>query len=148
MVLDRDVLQHEGGHVQAFLKRLDSRKKDFLAELHIAVVAGGQVVGEEGEFVGDSLNAVAASPDDFENVGIFFVRHDAGPGGEGIREADEAKILVHVQADIVGQFGQGSRDGGHRGGGGFFRFAPGHLRVHDVVVHGGESKQARGCFPL
>jgi hypothetical protein len=52
---------------------------------------------------------------EFRNVGIFFLRHEAGAGGVGVADADEAELGAGPEDEILGQ--PGKMDGEQRGGG-------------------------------
>ena len=76
-ILHRDMLKHKVGHIETFNQLSRSWEHDILHQLKIAVVAQGEIGGEDGEFIGKRLQTVAFATHDFEYIGIFLMGHDA-----------------------------------------------------------------------
>ena len=70
------------------------------------MITGGQIRGHQTDFIGQGLDTVAMGADQFKDIRIFFMRHDAAAGGEFCRETDKSKILVQVQTGIHAQLRQ------------------------------------------
>ena len=73
VVVDPHVGQHEVAHPERALDLPDGREENVLHQLQIAVVADREIGGQQGDLVGQRLQAVAAAAHDLEDVGILFV---------------------------------------------------------------------------
>ena len=82
MLFHADVAEQERRHRQAASQIGNRREEHFLEQLQVAVVAQRQVRRHHRDLVGQSLKQVALAPDQFPDVGILLVRHDARPGGQ------------------------------------------------------------------
>ena len=146
--VDGDVPEHIDGHVQAAVQQAQGREEDVLEQLEVAVVAVGHVAAQHGRLGPAGHDAVAVAADDFPDIWILLVGHDAGAGGEFGREGDESEIGAHVQAAVGGEFIEGKGNGTH--GGGYCQFCPSaaHLGGDGIIAHAAEAQQAGGHLPV
>ena len=139
-----NVVEHASCHVEDSDYRVEGGEERFFDELEVAEVAGGEVVGNHCDFHGESLEFVAFSSSQFENVGVFLVRHNRRAGGELIGEFDEAEVLGIEHASVEGEFANCRGDRSDSIGNNTLGFAAPHLSVNDVVVHGFKAEEVGG----
>src|SRR5580692_9132088 len=112
------------------------------------MIAGRQVVDEEGQLVWGRLDAVAFRPNQLEDVWVFLVRHDAASRSHLRWEGNEPKILVDVQGTVHGELAEGRGNGGQGGRHDLFCLPPAHLRIDGVVVEGSKMEDSCGHLPV
>ena len=138
----------EAKDVQAAVQLVEHREIYFLEQLHVPEIARREVAGDVPERPRDALDAVAMAPDQFEDVRILLLWHDAGAGGEGVRQVQEPEVLAGEQAAVIGQPADGLRHGAVGPGHHPFAPSPGHLRVDAVVVQRSEAQELRRPGPV
>ena len=72
-----------------------------LCELHVAEISRRQVCRYERNLQRLGLHAVTAGTDQFEDIGILLVGHDARPRSEGIGQTHESEIGTRIEAHVL-----------------------------------------------
>ena len=129
-------------HGEAVLQFVKGRQEDLLDNLQVAEIAHGQVVHDEHNLLGQSLNLVRFGTYQLKYVGILLVGHDAGARRAFLGQLHEGEVLRVEQTGVEGQFCQCSRDGSHGESHVALHLAASHLGIHYVVVHRIEAQQA------
>lgn len=139
-----NVVEHASCHVEDSDYRVEGGEERFFDELEVAEVAGGEIVGNQCDFHGESLQFVAFGSSQFKHVGVFLVRHNRRAGGELVGEFDEAEVLGIEHASVEGEFANRSGDRSDSIGNNTLGFTAAHLSVNDVVVHGFKAEEVGG----
>src|SRR5437762_7071394 len=85
---------------------IDRIEERFLVLLQIAIVAAGQAF-QYGEQTDEISNEAAAFPArQLSHIRIFFLRHQAGTGGEGVAEFDETKFARTPDDQVFAESGK------------------------------------------
>lgn len=90
-------------NLEGLVGAVDETEEGFFDELEVAVVAGGHFEGDvlDGLKFGGGLGGMAS--DEFKDIGVSFLGHDAGAGRDVIGESDEGEFLRVVKAEIGGE---------------------------------------------
>ena len=112
--------------------------------MQVTEVARRQVVHNHHDLLGQGLELVALGTYQFEDIGVFLVRHDAGPRGTFIGQLHESEILAVEQAGIIGQLGQCAGDAGQGEGDVALHLATPHLGIDHIIIERLKAQQAGG----
>ena len=107
------MLKHVISHIKAFVHQLEGREEDVLEELELSMIAMRHIAAEHGDLVFRRHDPVAVTAHDLPDVRILLVRHDAGSGGEFVRELDEPVIRTHVHAAVGRKLVERQGDSSH-----------------------------------
>ena len=80
--------------VGTLLYLIESRQEYLLDKLHVAEVAAWQIVRDQRYLLRDGLDAVAFGTRQFKDIGVLFVRHNAGARGTVIGQLYESKFWL------------------------------------------------------
>ena len=93
VLLHLHLVDYISSHLQAVFEFIEGRQESFLDDLEVAEVSHREVVHDHGDGHRQSLQFVALSSGQFEDIWVLLVRHDAGAGGAVGWEFDEAEVL-------------------------------------------------------
>ena len=96
-----DVRKRVNQDFQTFFQRIDGGKKDFFRQLQISMITRRQIIGQQNQFIWQSLNSVASRSHQLKNIWIFLVWHNTASRCKFFRKADEIKILTQIKTNII-----------------------------------------------
>ena len=100
-------IEHDGGgDREARVHLIVSEENEAFVFLHVAVVGEGLGFhhgGEEGEELAGKDASMSVLPRrEFEHVGVAFLGHHGGAGGEGVGDFEEAEFGGDVEDPLLG----------------------------------------------
>ena len=99
------LINYIGCHLQAVLQFVESRQEDLLDDLQVTEIAHGQVVHDERHLLWQCLQLVAFGTNQFKDIRILLVRHDATARGAFLGQLDKREVLRVKQAGIESHLG-------------------------------------------
>ena len=84
--------------------------------LQVAVVSEGEPLDEGDEGLMVAVETGGLAPDELKGVGVFLLGHEAGAGGESVRELHEAELATAPKDHVLGEAGKVEADGVAGGG--------------------------------
>ncbi len=98
-----DVAQHRGRHGQTRVEGINDVEECFLVLLHVLVVSERQSLHrrEQRREMAEHSSGLAAHQ--LHRVGILFLGHQAGAGGDGIAEFKETEFSCRVKNGVFGE---------------------------------------------
>ena len=113
------------------------------------MIAGGQVVDQQGQFIRRSdwirlhFARISSKTSGFFLCGMMLLPVVSSEGKEM-----KPKVLVDIETAIHRQPAEGGGYGSQPHGNDLFRLATAHLRIHGVVIQGAEVQQAGSQLPV
>src|SRR5690606_21874873 len=136
--------QHQGHHAHAAHEVTECGEQQFLEQLHVAVIAGGEICRQQCDIVGQCRNLIATRANKLEHIRILFVGHNARTCRKVIGEAYKSEILIHKEAGIHREPCQRAGDVGKCRRHNLLHLSSSHLRIDYVVVKCVKAQQLRG----
>lgn len=105
-----EVLKNELGNGEAVSGDLKTFEEGFFDELDVPMISRGQILGDvlDGKLV--TLDKADISPEDFEEIGVFLLRHNAGAGDEIVRKAEKLISVAEIEEQVVRASAEGEHN--------------------------------------
>ena len=110
--VDGDAREHRGHDFERRQERRFGVEERGLVLLQIAVIGEGQAFQRNEHADEGADGAAGAAARELGDVGVLLLRHDAGAGGKGIGQRDEAELRGGPEHQLLGE----ARDVDHREG--------------------------------
>lgn len=108
------IIDHASGRCDGQGQGFYSIKQRFLIFLHILTEGHGQPLHHRRYADKGTQQPPGFCAHQFCGIGVFLLRHDGRPGGEGIAERDECETVRHPHHDFFGQTAEMDRMNGPR----------------------------------
>ena len=111
MLVHLHLVDDIGRHLQTVLQFIEGRQEYLLDDLQVAEVAHWQVVHDEHDLLGQSLQLITLCANQFEDIGVLLMGHDTATRGAFLRQFHEREVLRVEQTGVEGHLGNGAGNG-------------------------------------
>ena len=139
--VEDDSLGDADGHFEGIADLVGGLEEGFFVLLHVAVVGEREALHGEEQGIEGAEDPAGLASDEFEGVGVFLLRHEAGAGGDAVAQFEPAEFFRRVEDPIFRQAAEVDH-----GDGGRVEVVEGEVAVggdvHRVIGDGGEAEVA------